>query len=184
MIAIYAKKSDAEAASLRSDLLKQGIPCILIGPEYGHGALMTRVPFVVFGRGCEEIAHGFRESLPAARVFTSCDAVHADALKDRLRSVYGMDYKNLTRSGIRFVIDVFYFYGNPIKLTGLETSIVKLLTICHGNYFTAEEIAAFCLDRGCAGTIPVHISHINGKNKASRNDQIIESKRYCGYRVP
>jgi hypothetical protein len=184
MIAIYAYKSDTEAADIRSDLLRHGIPCILIGPEYGHGSLMTRIPFVIFSRSCEEIAHGFRELLPTARVFSSCDAVHADALKKRLRTVYGMDYGNLSRGGIRFINDVFYFYGNPIPLTDLETSIVKLLTICHGNYFTAEEIAAFCLEHGGAGTVPVHISHINGKNKASRNDRIIESRRYCGYRVP
>ena len=183
MIAIYARRSDMHATAACTDLRKMGIPCILTGPEYGYTSVIQRVPFLFVGKGCEGITAGFSHEIPDTKFIQNYDMLTFDYLTDRLKQIYGLDYINLTCGGIRFHTDEFYFFGNRIRLTDIEKLIVRLLAVCRGCYFTAEEIAGFCLEGNKSSSVAVHIHNINAKNVASVTERIIYSKRYCGYRV-
>lgn len=183
MLVIYTMRTDVRAVQVRARLLDAGIPCALVGPEYGNAALVHKVPFVYFGRECKPIADGFEKTVPAYRILPSYDSLTPELLTEYARTLYGMDYYNLSRGGIQFVNDVLHFFGNRILLTDRERCIVKLLSACPEIYFTAEEIAALCLDAGGDNAVKVHISHINSKNVSSVHDKIIYSKRFYGYYV-
>lgn len=182
MIAVYARRSDTQAAEACCDLRKKGIPCILVGPEYGFTSVIERVPFVFIGSGCEDLIQGFRGTIPTIKRISDYALLTADSLMDRFLTVYGMDYNNFTRGGIRFEGDRCYFFGNRIYLTAHEELIVRHLALCGGNFFTAEEIAEFTLS-GTPQSTTVHICNINRKNRASVTEKIIYSKRYRGYYV-
>lgn len=183
MIAIYAMANDQRAREAYADLRKHSIPCSLIGPEYGHASVISKVPFLFAGRGCEEIVDGFHSSVHEIKIIRSYEALRADALMERLQSVYRLDFSNLTRGGIHFMENRFYFFGNRLELTEQEKLIVMHLTLCHGVAFNSDEIASFCLSGGKATSVAVHICNINAKNRASATERIIYSKRYQGYYV-
>ena len=181
MIAIYALSNDSRAADAHAALRRQSIPCCLIGPEYGHASVMHKVPFLFVGDGCETMVDGLHHPVPHSKMIRSYDMLCADRLIQQFQDVYGRDFANLICGGIRFEEDRFYFYGNRIYLTEHETLIVRHLALCRGQYFTSEEISAFCLWGGSSAA--VHVCNINAKNRANVTEKIVYSKRYKGYYI-
>lgn len=183
MIAIYAKAGDTRATELCAALRERSVPCGMVGPEYGLASMIHKVPFLFIGAGCEAMIDSFHNTIPDYKIIRSYDMLCPERLAEHLRKVYGLDFFHLSGGGIRFVEDQLYFFGNRISLTDCEKSILKLLLLCRGTYFTADEIAAFCLHGNSISSVAVHIHNINAKNVVSGTERIVYSKRYCGYRI-
>lgn len=183
MIAIYAKAGDRRAAELCAALRERSVPCGMVGPEYGSASMIHKVPFLFIGAGCETMIECFHNAILDHKIIRSYELLCPEKLLEQLKNVYGLDFFHLSSGGIRFVEDQLYFFGNRISLTDCEKSILKLLLLSRGTYFTADEIAAFCLHGNSSSSVAVHIHNINAKNVATATERIVYSKRYCGYRV-
>ena len=183
MIAVYAKAGDTRATELCAALRERSVPCGMVGPEYGLASMIHKVPFLFIGADCEAMIDSFHNAIPDHKIIRSYEMLCPEQLVEHLKNVYGLDFLHLSSGGIRFVEDQLYFFGNRISLTDCEKSILKLLLLSRGTYFTAEEIATFCLHGNSSSSVAVHIHNINAKNVATATERIVYSKRYCGYRI-
>ena len=84
------------------------------------------------------------------------------------------------------------FCGKPLYLTPNEQRILTMLryapidpTTKEKIYYTKEQLAAYCLEQGrsAAGAVAVHICNMNNKANKTAGVDIIECKRYKGYRL-
>ena len=172
MIAIYAKAGDRRAAELCAALRERSVPCGMVGPEYGSASMIHKVPFLFIGAGCETMIECFHNAIPDHKIIRSYEMLCPEKLLEQLKNVYGLDFLQLSGSGIRFVEDQLYFFGNRISLTDCEKSILKLLLLCRGTYFTADEIAAFCLLR-CRAYTQHQCEKCSNRHRAYRLFQTI-----------
>lgn len=92
----------------------------------------------------------------------------------------------LTRSG------EILFCGKPLYLTDSEQRILNMLKYAPTDpdtkekpYYSREQIAAFCMTdgRSAAGAVAVHICNMNNKANRATGFDIVECKRYLGYRL-
>lgn len=184
LIALYSLERNTELEQIRDGLLTQGIPCICLGPYTADNSVISHIPLVYIHPGCEIISDGFLGKIPSRRLIRSADLLSPDKIFENLHNTYRIDYKKLSYNSIRFDGDDFYLHNNYIWLTKSEKLIIRLLTVCHGMFFTATQIAGSCLENPDAAAVPVHISHINKKVFAACSKGLITSKRYHGYRIP
>ena len=182
MTAVYARTRSEWAESLRRELFDAGIPCALVGPEYGNTTLALRLPFLILSPEDGEMHDTMRQTLPTENILAwSADVPPVPAIWQAYRRRFGEE--ELRRGGVRFMRDSVRFRGEPLHLSAHEKRIVFLLTTCADTWFTAEEIAALCLQNGSPSAASVHICHINAKTRQSVQFPMIESRRYKGYRI-
>ena len=184
MLALYTSSIGREVAEIRAELLRHGVPCIVLGPHSDHNCILDRIPFVYFYEDSKGLYDIFTHKIPDFRILHSNELPTADSLTECLRSVYGIDFNCMTHGGARFDGNDFYFHNNYIYLTHSERLIARFLTLCHGLYFTAAQISALCLETENSGTVAAHVAHINKKNSAPYTERIIDTRRYYGYRIP
>ena len=184
LIALYSLDTNAELEQIRSGLLTRGIPCICLDPHSADGSLILHTPFVYFHPGCKTVSDGFAGKIPPYRIIRALDDLSPDKIIEGLHKTYRIDYNTMSYNSVRFDGDDFYSRNNYIRLTHSEKRILRLLILCHGMYFTANQIAGFCLENSDVAAVPVHISHINKKVSAASGDKLILSKRYYGYQIP
>ena len=182
MIAVYVRRRSEWAESLRCTLLDAGIPCALVGPEYGNTTLALRLPFLTLSPEDGEMHDTMRQTLPPESILSwPADVPPVQAVWQAYHRRFGEE--ELRRGGVRFMRDTVRFRGEPLHLSACEMRIVLLLTLCTDICFTAEEIASLCLQSGSASAAVVHICHINTKTQQSVQFPMIESRRYKGYRI-
>ena len=78
----------------------------------------------------------------------------------------------------------FMIYSKHVYFTKTEKLIITMLLLSSG-WKNAECIAAYCKRKGrnARDSIGVHICNINKKTRAALGRDIIECKRYMGYRI-
>jgi len=76
------------------------------------------------------------------------------------------------------------YYGKYISLTKTEKRIINLL-VDSKDYVIWEKVSGYCLKdpKVSQGTVAVHISNINKKTIAATGREIIECRRYEGYKL-
>lgn len=84
------------------------------------------------------------------------------------------------------------FCGKPLYLTPNEHRILTMLRYAPTDretnekvYYSKEQLAAFCLEKGrsAAGAVAVHICNMNTKANKTVGADIVECRRYKGYRL-
>lgn len=84
------------------------------------------------------------------------------------------------------------FCGKPLYLTKSEQRILNMLKYAPDDpitkekiYYSKEQLAAFCMTdgRSAAGAVAVHICNMNNKANKIAGFDIVECKRYLGYRL-
>ncbi len=185
MTAIYARTKSEWAERVREELLEAGIPCALVGPEYGNTHLIRHLPFIIPAPDCGEMNDRLLKTLPAAKILTwSADVPPIVAIREAYQRYFGTEPEFLHRSGIRISGGEIRFRGEPLRLTANEKRILLLLVSCAGTYFTADETAALCLRNAKGSAAAVHICHLNAKAKKAAYASMIECRRYKGYCIP
>lgn len=185
MVALYALRASEKAVKWRKELLEVGIPAVLIGPEYGFASMAERVPFVWIDPDSAPFGNSFRKKIPIHKLISCApDASAAAAVRTAYLRENGVSLDSLHAHSIRYVTDAVYFRGNMLFLTPDEKRILTLLLVCGGTYFTADEIAAACLNAGKSGAAAVHVCHMNAKAVRGCHVKMIECRRYAGYRIP
>lgn len=184
LIALYSLERNADLEQIRVGLLTQGIPCICLGPYSADCSVLAHTPIVYLHTGCEIISDGFAGKIPPSRFIHASELLSPDRIIGKLYSTYRIDYNVVSHNGVRFDGNDVYFRNNYVRLTHSEKLITRLLTVCHGMFFTAVQIAGFCLENLDAAAVPVHISRINNKSSAVCGEKIITPKRYYGYKIP
>jgi len=184
MIAIYAGRANTEARECRKQLLYDGIPCALIGPEYGHADLAMRLPFLTVTEDARDIAESFICSISADKILRFPPDIPAPiAFRQAYLRRFGTDMDTAHIRDVRFIAGEVLYRGNPVHLTPVEMRILRLLLFCRGEYFHSDEIAALCTEQECAKTAAVHVCAINEKTRRISCQKIIETRRYKGYRI-
>ncbi len=186
MIAIYCLQSEEEQASVRQNLLLEGIPAVLCGPDRENNSMIEKMPFVYFTKAALVFGRRLKEKLsPASLIELSEDASPLSlvaAVQNAYRYQSGQDYWEGFAKNIRFFgWDVFY-RGSLMGFTQSEYRILRLLFHSRDVYFTAEEIEAACLVAKL-GSASVHICNMNRKARDATGRPIVETKRYKGYRL-
>jgi hypothetical protein len=183
VIAVYARRDEEEAFTIRETLRAERIPCALIGPEFGFADAAYRVPFVMFTKGARQIGASLARRLPPRRILVCPPDVPLSVLiRTELYRRYSLDMEHYVCGSVRFRGDDVLYRGYPLKLTPNEERIVRLLAVCGGRYFSGEEIAAFCL-YGDEDAAAVHVCHLNRMSRDLCGADVIECRRYLGYRV-
>ena len=111
-----------------------------------------------------------------------------DAFSERYGDFFGTTKisRVLTRGGETL------FCGRILYLTDCEKRILNMLKYAPIDpdtneriYYSKEQIAAFCMIDGldAVGAVTVHISHMNSKANKATGFDIVECKRYMGYRL-
>lgn len=84
------------------------------------------------------------------------------------------------------------FCGKPLYLTKSESRILNMLKYAPTDsatgekvYYSKEQLAAYCMTdgRNAAGAVAVHICNMNNKANKIAGFDIVECKRYLGYRL-
>ena len=185
MTAIFARTKSEWAEQLREQLLDAGIPCALVGPEYGNTHLIRHLPFVIPAPDCGDMHDRLLETLPASGILTwSEDVPPIVAVREAYRRQFGAEPESMHRCGVRISGETIRFRGEPIRLTANEKRILLLFLTCAGTYFTAEETAALCLRNAPGSAAAVHICNLNAKAKKAACALVIQCRRYKGYRIP
>lgn len=185
MIALFSRSDSEWAECTREHLRDHGIPCALIGPEYGNASLAHRVPFVILSPDLPQTADSFRRQIPVRKLLTwSEDVPVLVAVREAYAREFGVHMDEIHEGGIRFVGEQVRFRGARLTLTRNERRILNLLIWCHGTWFSAEDIAALCLRSAAPGAAAVHICNINHKAQQKTNFKVIECRRFRGYRIP
>ncbi len=183
MIAVYALRDEDEASSLRGVLLAHRIPCALIGPEYGFADAAFRIPFVLFTREGRRVGEGLARHLPPQKILDCPPDIPLPVLiRTELYRRYSIDIEHYVCGSLRLSGDAVLYRGYPVRLTPNEERIVRLLAVCRDRYFTGEELAVFCL-RGDADAAAVHVCHLNRISRELCGADMIECRRFSGYRV-
>ena len=185
MTAIYARSTSEWAEKTRAELFDAGIPCALVGAEYGNTHLIRRLPFVIPAPDCGDMNDRLLKDLPADGILTWSSEVPAIvAVREAYRRRIGTEPETLHRCGVRISGENIRFRGELIRLTANEKRILFLFLTCPGLYFTAEETAVLCLRDAHGNAAAVHICNLNAKTIKAANAPLIECRRYKGYRIP
>ena len=187
MVLIYGQRSDILPFELRETLLLEGIPCALVGPEFGFASLVDRVHFVIFTSIPDHAALSFRKNIPLEKVLEIEDEPSVESVVRRVKLCYfqrfGFDFEYAEGAELRFSDKRIYFRGHELHLTKTERLIVRFLFEARDEYFSSDEICAGCfLKKGT--TVAGHISAINKKARYMTEIPLILTKRNRGYRIP
>lgn len=185
MVAIYTLRySSTWAVEARDELLANGVPALLIGPEFHSAAIVNRLPYVIIDPCAKEVARNFRRCVSYEKII---DVSEGASPSLAILSVFCHDFGTLLEQysarRVRFCGDLVYFRGNPIPFTKRERLIITLLLMGDGLFFAPDEIAASCLERGAEEAVAVHVCHINKKIRRDTRRSLIETRRYWGYRI-
>ena len=111
-----------------------------------------------------------------------------NAFQEHFGDIFGTNKisRVLTKNG-----DVL-FCGKPLYLTKSEARILNMLKYAPTDpvtrekvYYSKEQLAAYCMTdgRSAAGAVAVHICNMNQKANKIAGFDIVECKRYLGYRL-
>lgn len=183
MVAICAGENDREAERFSEELYNALIPCALVGPSYGFTDSVYRVPFVLFSEKSTVWSENLRRKIHPAHSLSCSDDKHIAALVyQKMYEVYRINMLNYAVNGIYLMRSLIRFRSCVLHLTKNEQRILRLLAFCAGNWFTGEEVAAYCL-RGDERAAAVHICHLNTKAVQGTGSKMILARRYRGYCV-
>ncbi len=97
---------------------------------------------------------------------------------------YKEDMERAKKARLSFHNKCLCYCGMFTTLTGSEMRIINLL-IALRDYCSWEMIKAYCLkgSKTNQGSVAVHISNINAKVQRMFSEDLIECKRFIGYRL-
>ena len=78
----------------------------------------------------------------------------------------------------------FTFFRKSVFLTGTEMRILRML-LYYRDWVSAERISLYCLrgSKADGASVAVHVCNINRKMKAATGFEMVEKKRYSGYKI-
>ena len=185
MVAIYTRRDSGWGAAVRAGLMQDGIPAILVGDGIRDAEIARRVPYVLIDPGTGEAGERFRSTVPPRRLLCLKDGVSpTEAVCAVFPRDYGTEFSCFFSRRIRFVQDIVCFRGNPLPFTRNEKRIIRFLLASTGTFFSGDEVAAACLERGSGNAVAVHVCNINAKTMHDVRLKMIDCRRYSGYRIP
>ncbi len=164
----------------RADLFNRGIPCVVATTESMDRFLPCDV-IIVTER------YIFEDAKYIADIYnSSCVILYEE--KDLFD--YALNIHNekclLKYYGrmIEYENGMFYFCSSTINFTKTEKRIIACLC-CMPDWVSFEVLSAFCLKaaKNSSDSIAVHVCNINSKARKVTGHEIIECRRYCGYRL-
>ncbi len=184
MILIVDNTRRKTISKIKEDLLRDGIPCAVADVE----GIMELLPasFVIVSEPHLLLDVQYMCSLNMSTSPVLCEeddniAELARSLFDRVAVVYEDPYSPIYRSSEN---DGYVIYSKTIHFTKTEKLIITMLLLGKG-WYTPECIADYCKkeSRNAVKSICVHICNINKKTRAAVGRELIECRRYKGYRI-
>ena len=176
---------------LRERFLAADVPCCVATPEQAVGLLPASIILVTEAYLLADVRYLSELYSPAPVLLHEDTDTLYDYITAELDARLGaFSYHDIGRVATRE--GKTYFYRQILRLTHTEQRILNMLKFApivsedeKPVYYTAEQLAAFCMTRGvqAVGSIPVHIANINRKTICITGAPIIDNKRYCGYRI-
>ncbi|MDD6094483.1 MAG: hypothetical protein PUC29_01935 [Clostridia bacterium] len=166
---------------MRGHLFERGIPCIVSDTEHfdkylpceliivTEKYLMKDVEYLASMYGRHKIFY-LREYAPMTEEITA------------LVYEYFHGFTNLRKSRVTVSDGSIVFCGKTVLLTKTERRILNMFLFSDKRY-TAESIAAYCLNKASPETAISHIHKINRKASVLTGINLIECKRYEGYKL-
>ena len=184
MILIVDNTHRKMCAEIRRSLLHDGIPCVVCDVDHCDEYMPIPLTIVTERYIMEDVDYisGFHGNPKAVLYDESVD--FEDFVRNSFQSVYGDVYKKSKISRVKTTGDQLLFCGRPIHLTPVEKRILNLLQYAP-RWYDRKEIANYCLSKGknAAPSVNVHVCNMNTKANNIAGENIIECRRYSGYRL-
>ena len=168
----------------REQLLSEGIPCAACDLSGALELLPAAFVFVTEGHIMEDVKY-MCSMIKDLRVIFCKERSDIIDLARSMACEYLQKYESVCCPVCRSREEgIFYIYSKPVYLTKTEELIVTAL-LAASAWYTPHTLAAFCKSgaKSSADSIGVHICNINKKVRAAVGRDIIECKRYKGYRI-
>lgn len=192
MILIIDNTQRKFRTEIRKRLLSDNIPCVVADlSQYDE---FLPAPFIVVTERylLDEVAYlaGMHNQAPICLHEDVRDMYTyiVNAFLERFGDIFGTSKiaRVLTKNG------EVLFCGKPLYLTKSESRILNMLKYAPTDpvtgekvYYSREQLAAYCMTdgRSAAGAVAVHICNMNQKANKIAGFDIVECKRYLGYRL-
>lgn len=171
-------------SSIREELLDEGIPCAVADVGGAVDLLPCETVLVAEAYLLEDVQY-ICSIIPGANIELCVDEKR---LSDTARFLFYVSFgkfQDVRASVCRSADDnSFAIYSKPVYFTKTEKLIITMLLLS-SEWKNAECIAAYCKRKGRndRGSIGVHICNINKKTRAAVGRDIIECRRFMGYRI-
>lgn len=154
---------------LRRKYMKSGIPCVVSDLEHAVEYMPCALIQVTekYLRDDAKLLASMYGNIPV-RVD---DGVISGAL-----GIVSTSHLESTETGVRFC-------SKRLHLTKTEKLIVNMLLMYDKGRITSEYIAVYCMVKPNVSSVRAHICNINSKAKRATGIELIDCRRFKGYRL-